>query len=378
MDPKPAVKTRVGRKFNERRCLVKSKSFVLLALFLWLSASTWLQPLANLDFINPVAVHAQSKPFYEGKIVRVIVGPSGGYDYWARLLARYMPKYILGNPSFVVQAMPGAGSVIATNYVYNLAQPDGLTVGMPTQQIYMGEFVGNDEVKFQMRRFLWIGSPDRNPAILYIRADTPYKTIDDVITSKVAPKCGGTGWESSSLIVALEEALGAKFELVLGYQGANEVDLAVVRGEVVCRDLGLTAHFSREPFLSWHAKGFDRHLLQTGRKRDPRAAETPTIFELMDRYKTPEVNRRAMEVLAAGEGFGHPMMAPPGTPMDRVKILRDAYAKALGDPELVAEAQKGGWVIEPVSGEELQSLAERIMVQPAEVVNQVKKILRVK
>jgi tripartite-type tricarboxylate transporter receptor subunit TctC len=201
---------------------------------------------------------------------------------------------------------------------------------MPTQQIYMGEFVGNDEVKFQMRRFLWIGSPDRNPAILYIRADTPYKTIDDVIKSKVPPKCGGTGWESSSLIVALEEALGAKFELVLGYQGANEVDLAVVRGEVVCRDLGLTAHFSREPFLSWHAKGFDRHLLQTGRKRDPRAAETPTIFELMDRYKTPEVNRRAMEVLAAGEGFGHPMMAPPGTPMDRVKILRDAYAKALG------------------------------------------------
>ncbi len=357
---------------------MKSKSFVLLSLFLWLSTATWLGPIANLDFINPVAVHAQSKPFYEGKTVRVIVGPSGGYDYWARLLARYMPKYILGNPSFVVQAMPGAGSVIATNYVYNLAQPDGLTVGMPTQQIYMGEFVGNDEVKFQMRRFLWIGSPDRNPAILYIRADTPYKTIDDVIKSKVPPKCGGTGWESSSLIVALEEALGAKFELVLGYQGANEVDLAVVRGEVVCRDLGLTAHFSREPFLSWHAKGFDRHLLQTGRKRDPRAAETPTIFELMDRYKTPEVNRRAMEVLAAGEGFGHPMMAPPGTPMDRVKILRDAYAKALGDPELVAEAQKGGWVIEPVSGEELQSLAERIMVQPAEVVNQVKKILRVK
>lgn len=349
---------------------MKSKLFISLHVFLLLSGST--------SLIAVAAAQAQSKAFYEGKTVRVIVGPSGGYDYWARLLARYMPKYIPGNPGFVVQAMPGAGSVIATNYVYNLAQPDGLTVGMPTQQIYMGEFVGNDEVKFQMRRFLWIGSPDRNPAILYIRADTPYKTLDDVIKSKVPPKCGGTGWESSSLIVALEEALGAKFELVLGYQGANEVDLAVVRGEVVCRDLGLTAHFSREPFLSWHTKGFDRHLLQTGRKRDSRAAETPTIFELMDRYKTPEVNRRAMEVLAAGEGFGHPMMAPPGTPADRVKILRDAYAHALKDPELIAEAQKGGWVIEPVSGEELQSLAERIMVQPPDVVNQVKKILRVK
>ena len=106
--------------------------------------------------------------------------------------------------------MPGAGSVIATNYVYNWRKPDGLTVGMPTQQIYMGEFVGNPEVKFQMRKFLWIGSPDRNPAILYMRADAPYKSIDDVIKSKVPPKCGGTGWESSSLIVALEDAFGRK------------------------------------------------------------------------------------------------------------------------------------------------------------------------
>ncbi len=324
------------------------------------------------------AVHAQTRSFYEGKTVRLIIGPGGGYDYWGRLLARYMAKYLPGNPAFIVQNMPGAGSVIATNYVYNVAKPDGLTVGMPTQQIYMGEFAGNNEVKFQTRKFFWIGSPDRNPVILYMRADAPYKSIDDVIKGKERPRCGGTGWESSSLIVALEDAIGAKFELVLGYQEANQVDLAVVRGEVVCRDLGLTAHFSREPFLSWHAQGFDRHLLQTGRKRDPRAADTPTIFELMDRYKTTDINRRALEVLTAGEEFGHPMMAPPGTPLDRVKILREAYLKAMRDPELLAEAQKARWVIEPVSGEELQAVAERIMVQPPQVVEQVKKILRVK
>ncbi len=327
---------------------------------------------------HAATVHAQNLSFYEGKTVRLIIGPGGGYDYWGRLVARYMAKYIPGNPAFVVQNMPGAGSVIATNYVYNVSKPDGLTVGMPTQQIYMGEFVGNPEVKFQMRKFLWIGSPDRNPAILYMRADAPYKSMDDVIKSKVPPKCGGTGWESSSLIVALEDAIGAKFDLVIGYQEANQVDLAVVRGEVVCRDLGLNAHFSREPFLSWHAKGFDRHLLQTGRKRDARAADTPTIFELMDQYKTTDINRRAVEVLTAGEEFGHPMMAPPGTPMDRVKILRDAYSKAMRDPELIAEAQKARWVIEPVSGEELQAVAERIMVQPPQVLEQVKKILRVK
>jgi tripartite-type tricarboxylate transporter receptor subunit TctC len=349
---------------------VKSRIGVFLFWFVGLSVAVTTLGLPRSAFAQ--------KSFYEGKTVKVVVGPSGGYDIWARMLARYMPKYIPGNPSFVVQAMPGAGSVIATNFVYNIAKPDGLTVGMPTQQIYMGEFVGSPEVKFQMRKFHWIGSPDRNPSILYMRADTPYRTIDDVIKSKTAPKCGGTGFESSSMLVAVEEALGAKFELVLGYQGANEVDLAVVRGEVVCRTLGLTAHYSREPFLSWHAKGFDRHLFQTGRKRDPRASDAPTIYELMDRYKTPDISRRAVEVLALGEGFGHPMMAPPGTPADRVKILRDAYGLALKDPELIAEAQKGHWEIEHVAGEELQSLADRIMVQPPSVVSQVKKILRIK
>ena len=179
-------------------------------------------------------------------------------------------------------------------------------------------------------------------------------------------------------ITTVDTANRVNFELVLGYQEANQVDLAVVRGEVVCRDLGLTAHFSREPFLSWHAKGLDRHLLQTGRKRDPRAADTPTIFELMDQYRTTDINRRAVEVLTAGEEFGHPMMAPPGTPADRVQILREAYLKAMGDPELIAEAQKARWVIEPVPGDELQAVAERIMVQPPQVVEQVKRILRVK
>jgi len=361
--------------------IMKHKTFAFLVASAGLWVLTLVTPATRFQTIlrsETGAAHAQTSSFYEGKTVRVIIGPGGGYDYWGRLLARYMPKYIPGNPTFIAQNMPGAGSVIATNYVYNIAKPDGLTVGMPTQQIYMGEFVGSTEVKFQVRKFLWIGSPDRNPAILYIRADTPYKSIDDVIKSKVPPKCGGTGWESSSLIVALEDAIGAKFELVLGYPQATQVDLAVVKGEVVCRDLGLTAHFSREPFLSWHEKGFDRHLLQTGRKRDVRAPETPTIFELMDRYKTKEMSRRALEVLTAGEGFGHPMMAPPGTPADRVQILRQAYANAMRDPELVAEAQKGRWLVEPVSGEEIQDLAQRIMVQPPEVVEQVKKILRVK
>ena len=119
-------------------------------------------------------------------------------------------------------------------------------------------------------------------------------------------------------------------------------------------------------------------MLQTGWKPDPRAADTPTISELMDQYKTKDISRRAVEVLTGGEEFGHPTMTPPGTPGDRIKILREAYAKAMRDPELVTEAQKARWSIDPVSSEELQETAERVMVQPPQVLEQVQKILRVK
>ncbi|MBI2088196.1 MAG: hypothetical protein HYT78_05545 [Deltaproteobacteria bacterium] len=357
----------------------RSLSLILfLLLALW--PASWMAPVSRFREIPRASdgrLYAQTAPFYEGKTVRIILGAGGGYDFWARLLARTIPKYIPGNPNMIVQSMPGAGSVIATNYLYNVAKPDGLSVGMPNQRVYLGEFVGSKEVQFEIRKFHWIGSPDRNPSILYIRADTPFKSIEDVRKAKVPPKCGDTGWESGSVVLALQELLGAKFEVVVGYQEANAVDLAVVRGEVVCRFLGLTAHFSREPFLTWHAKGFDRHLLQSGQKRDGRAPDVPTLFELMDQYKAPETSRRAVQVLTAGEEFGHPMMAPPGTPADRVKILREAYAKALRDPELLAQAQKGRWVVEPVAGEELQAVAERVMNQPSQVVEQVKRIMKV-
>ena len=211
---------------------------------------------------------------------------------------------------------------------------------MPNQLVYMGQVVGDKEARFDIQKLNWIGSPDRNPTVLYIRADTPYKTMDDVIKATTPPKCGGSGRDSSSLIFALEDLIGAKFEVVLGYQGGNQTDLAIERGEVVCRSIGLGAHFSRQPFTLWHSKGFDRHLVQTGRKRDARASDTPTLYELMDRYKTSELGRQLATVLTAGEDFGHPMIAPPGVPAGRVKLLREAYANALKDPALIADIKK--------------------------------------
>jgi hypothetical protein len=139
--------------------------------------------------------------------------------------------------------------------------------------------------------------------------------------------------------------------------------------------MGLGAHFSRQPFTGWHAKDFDRHLVQTGRKRDNRVSDAPTIYELMDRYKTNDLGRRLAAVLTAGENFGHPMMAPAGTPADRVKILREAYEKALNDPELIAEVKKKEYDFEPISGDELQALAKTVANQPAQVIERLKRIL---
>jgi tripartite-type tricarboxylate transporter receptor subunit TctC len=185
-----------------------------------------------------VPANAQDN-FFAGKTIRIVVGssPGGGYDYWARLLARHMSKYIRGNPEVVAQNMPGGGSLVATNYVYGVAKPDGLTLGMPNQLVYMGQVVGDKEARFDVQKLNWIGSPDRNPTVLYIRADTPYKSMDDVIKAKTPPKCGGSGRDSSSLILALEDLIGARFEVVLGYQGGSQTDLAVERGEVVCRSM---------------------------------------------------------------------------------------------------------------------------------------------
>lgn len=324
-------------------------------------------------------LQAQGEPFYKGKTIRIIVGftPGGLYDRWARLLARYLPKYIPGNPETLVQNMPGAGSLVATNYIYSQAKPDGLTVGMPVDSFYMDQVVGRKEAQFDGRKFNFIGSPDRHTQILYIRADSPYKSLDDLKSVREPLKCGSTGTASSTYYLPrlLEEVVGAKINIVTGYAGGSEIDLAVEKGEVTCRGGSVVTHFAREPFLTWHKNGFDRHLIQTGDKRDPRAAEAPTIYEAFGKYRAPEDLRRAAAVLLRGGEFGRPMIAPPGTPPDRVKTLRDAHARAMQDPELLAEANKGKMDVEPVPGQTLQELAQSVIEQPPNVIERVRKLI---
>jgi len=213
--------------------------------------------------------------------------------------------------------------------------------------------------------------------MLYFRADSPFKTLDDIIQAKEPPKCGSTGTASTGYLLGkiMEEAFKAKLSTVAGYQGGSEIDVAVERGEIVCRGMDIPPHFGREPFDSWHRKGFDRHILQSGPKRDPRMGDAPTLFELMDQFKTPEVMRGAARIVLAAGDFGRPMVIGPGNPADRVKMLREAYAGAMRDPGLIDEAKKSQMDMEYTSGEELQTLMKDLMNQPRDVMTRVQKIL---
>jgi len=351
--------------------------FVLIWLTVW-SASLGLLLMGDRQR-NARFAYAQSPSFYQGKTIRLVVGTDSGglYDLWARLFAKHMPKHIAGNPNMIVQNMPGAGGLAATNYLYGMTKADGLTLGMFQGHRYMQQLTGLEEVKFDLRKFNWIGTMEKTEVMFFVRADAPYKSFDDVMKSSEPLKCGATGSTDGtySLAKIFEETLKTKFNLVVGYQSGNAVDLAMEKGEVLCRGMFVTGHFSREPFVTWHKKGFDRHLVQSGHTRDPRMAEVPTLEELMDRYKTADISRRVAQVIMAGNEYGRPMVAPPGVPSDRVKILREAYSRALKDPQLVTEAKQAKLEIEPASGEELQALTERVMNQPTEVLERVKKLV---
>jgi tripartite-type tricarboxylate transporter receptor subunit TctC len=176
--------------------------------------------------------------------------------------------------------------------------------------------------------------------------------------------------------VLFEETLGLKFRVITGYPGGAEQDLAIERGEVHCRAITIAAYFSREPFNTWHKSGFVRVLIQTPHQRNPKIPDVPTLFELMDQYKTPDTKRRQALVYLGASGFGSwPIVSTPGLPADRASILREAYAKTLKDPDFLDEAKKRGWELRPVSGEELQALAKEVIDQPPEVIEWLKKLL---
>jgi tripartite-type tricarboxylate transporter receptor subunit TctC len=333
------------------------------------------------ELLNPLnlePIFAQAN-FYQGKTIRIVIGSStgGGYDLWARVLARYYGKYLPGNPTILVQNMPGAASIVAANYLYNVAKPDGLILGALLPAIYFDQLVGRPEVKFDFAKIGWIGSPEQNDIIHYMRADSPYRSIDDIRKAKEPPRCGSSGTGTTGFYIPrlLDEVLGTKHTIVSGYPGGSEIDLAVERGEVHCWSPLVATFFGREPYISWHKKGFVRVLLQTNRKRDARLGDVPTIYELMDQHKTTEAGKRLTRVILVAATLGRPIAVTPGIPPERLKLLREAYLKTLKDPELVAETKRQRWDIDPLSGEEMEQLSKEVITQPKEVIERLKWVL---
>jgi len=324
-------------------------------------------------------VFAQSE-FYKGKTITVYIGTTPGalYDQWGRILAQHMGKHIPGKPDMIVQNMPGAGHMIAANYVYNKTKPDGLSlIGSIVPTLYFDQLVGRKEAQYDWAKFVWIGSPVQGESQMYMRADTPYKTIEDVRNAKEPPRCGAQGTSDSAYYSPklFEETIGTKFNLVQGYPGGPEIDLAVERGEIHCRAFTIEAFMSREPYHTWRKKGFVRNIIQTGKKRDAKLPETPTLWELMDRYKTPDPSRRLATLMLASGQLGRPMMATPGVSADRVKILRDAFNATMKDSEFLTDIDKRQFDLDPVPGEELEKIVKDVMSQPPDIVERMKKLL---
>lgn len=309
--------------------------------------------------------------FYEGKTIRIVVGypAGGGYDVYARLLARFMEKHIPGNPSIIVQNMPGAGSMVAANYVYEVAKPDALTIAMVGRELYLAEIGGVPELKVDFRKFIPVISlTDENPT-LYMRTDTSYTSIgaiqEAVRQGKPLPRVGAPGVGSTGYVLprVVEELVGTKlFNIIAGYPGGPDVDLALVKKEI---------HGAGRTYISLLERS--RHMLEKGeitiviqggtgdRKRAPYLTNVPTYWELA---KTEE-DRALVASLLVSYNAARPFFLSPGVPSDRARILREAAAKTVKDPEFRAEAERAKRPIGPLSGEEIEAMyKEALQLSP--------------
>jgi tripartite-type tricarboxylate transporter receptor subunit TctC len=282
-----------------------------------------------------------AKPFYEGKTLQMVVasGPGASTDIGARLVGRFLGKHVPGFPNVIVQNMPGAGGLVAANYIYNIAKPDGLTLVAVTRSNYLDQMVGKPEVKFDFRKFGWIGSFNKAPMMVACRSDTPYKSIAAMRSAKTPPRFGQAGTGSISYVFAnlMSKALDVRIKNVLGFGSGREIDLGMERGEADCR---ATSDITviRTPWDRWIKDNWITFVLQQGPQKSRLLPPVPTVAELASPQAKPFVD--LMDIMLAYTEFDRPYAAPPGVPKERLQILREGFEKMLKDPEFNAEAKK--------------------------------------
>jgi len=314
--------------------------------------------------------------FYRGKTVRIIVGASagGGYDTYSRTIARHIGKHIPGNPTFVVENMPGAGFLISANYMYKVAKPDGLTIGHFIGGLFLQQLLGKPGIEFDAAKFEYIGVPTQDNYVIGIsKKNTGISTMDQWMKSKTVVKLGGVGAGSATddIPKVLMATIGLPAQLVSGYKGTADVRLAYNNGEVqgVCNAWqSFSATWPNE------LKSGDLAIvLQTTAKSHPELSKVPLAIS----YARTDEAKNLIRALVHSVGpAARPYMLPPGTPKDRVMTLRKAFMDTMKDSEILADAKKAKLDINPLDGAELESNVKEVFNLDPKLIPRAKEILK--
>lgn len=324
---------------------------------------------APLTFVSPI--HADPvADFYRGRTINLYIGINvgGSYDLQARMIARYIGAHIPGNPTIVPQNMVGAGGLTMANYLAGVAPRDGTALGMMANTLITFQAVNAPGVKYDANKMQWIGTIDRPPNILVARTGLGLEVAADIRRVEASIGASAKGAITYTIPSMLNEYAGAKFRIVTGYQGSANMNLALERGEV-------DATVNSWPALKttkadWFAHNKAKVLAHTG-TRHPDIAHLPTVQSLALR----EEDRKVMDLVFAGDQFGHPLALPPGVPMERVAALREAFQAILRDPAFRDEVVRAGYDVDPLRGEELQAQIVRVLSTPQAVAERARPVI---
>lgn len=329
--------------------------------------------LALVALILCAPAHAQddAAAFFKGKTLRIVVGTGvgSGYDITARTLARHLPAYIPGHPTVIVQNQPGAGGLTMTNSLNANGPYDGTVIGAPFNGTPTMPLLQPGTARFDATKLTYIGSTNRETQVMYVWHTVPIETLDDVKTTELVMGAQGPGSTQYDYPVLLNRLLGYKFKVITGYESTPKIHLALERGEVQ----GTIANWSTLKALNsdWLADKKIRLLVQWGLKKLPEIGDVPSIFD----YVKTDADRAAVKLVVARLEYGRPYFLPPGVPADRVAALRQAFDATVKDPAFLADAAREKIDIDPLSGEEVQTLIEEVSHTPAAVVERVRQAL---
>jgi tripartite-type tricarboxylate transporter receptor subunit TctC len=301
---------------------------------------------------------------YAGKQIRMVIasGAGGGYDAYGRTLARYMGKYIPGNPNIISQNMPGAAGITATNWTYSVAPKDGTVILATYNSLLAEPLFGNPAARYDPLKLESIGSISGQQNICATWHSSPIKTIEQAGTREVTVASTGATGNSATLPKILNAVLGTKFKVIIGYS-TTEARLAVERGEVdgVC---GLSWSTLKASNPDWVQNNRINILIQTGSKPQAGLTNVPLIVDLVSDLE----NKKVVELLAFAEEMGRPFMMPPDTPKEMVAVIRRAFDSTLKDPGFLADAEKTLLEVDPLTGEAMEQMLKRAYAMPKALV----------